>query len=133
MSAPAIPRAISPPIVPAPTTAALNTNMGVWGSFDSRRRGQPRPGAEGYRDRPGGEPGLPQLGRGLELAGETDERAPQRVPHGPPDEEQVGERPKRTALLELVVQRQRHPDAVLERRECHRLRAGHARVLDLGG
>src|SRR6266513_3023123 len=127
MSAAAITCAISPPIVPAPTTAALNTNMDLSEVLSLREAGPPPAGAQGYRDL-----GLAALV--LELPGEANERAAQRVSHRAADEEEVDQRAEHWhAALESVVEGQRHSHAVVELREGQGLSAGDARILDLGG
>src|SRR4051794_2003260 len=72
--------AISPPMVPAPTTAALKTNMAA------------------------------RLQRGFcgRFRGEAPERADEGVGKRPANEEGVGHRAQRPALLELVVQLHEH-------------------------
>src|SRR4029078_5278901 len=105
MSAAAIAWAISPPIVPAPTTAALKTNIPlltwVWGSARLPVRLEPK-GAE---------------------------RALQRASHLAADEEQIGDRGEDAAALDLVLEALGDARQALraggERR--HPRRAGRAR------
>src|SRR4051794_9395915 len=117
--------AISPPIVPAPTTAALNTNM-VGEPFRSLFAGGRRNWPRGVRGR---------LQRGLlgRLGGEAPQRARERVALRAADEDRVGERGQRAALRQLVVERECDRGAALLRGcELDRLRAGQA-VLEHGG
>src|SRR5215218_8700655 len=106
MSAAAITWAISPPITPAPTTAALNTNM-------TRN--------------------LAELDLGLALVGEAAEGAPQGVGHGPAHEQQVDRRGERIAVLDLVLERERHLDVLGPRREGDPLTPAERLVLDFDG
>src|SRR6185436_6877909 len=75
-SAAAITWAISPPMTPAPTTAALKTNMG------------PDPRSS---------PARPELDLRLALVGEARDGAAQRVGHRPAHEQQVDDRRERRA------------------------------------
>src|SRR4051812_27664802 len=88
-------------MTPAPTTAALNTNMAAT---------------------------LAELG--LALVREAGERAGQRVADRAADEQAVDDRRQQASLLELVVQPERDPDAVGRRLEAHALRAVEPAVLD---
>src|SRR5918997_6871466 len=108
MSAAAMTCAISPPMTPAPTTAALKTNMA--GTL-----------AAGH--------GL-QLHIPAPLAGEAGERSTQRGDHRPAYEQDVHERAQRTAVLELVVERERDLRLVRARGELDPLGAAQAAVLD---
>src|SRR5215204_4554715 len=108
MSAAAMTCAISPPMTPAPTTAALKTNMA--GTL-----------AAGH--------GL-QLHVPAPLAGEARERAPQRRDDLPPHEDQVEQPRQRSLLLELVLERERDRHRVRTRREPDLLGAAQAAVLD---
>src|SRR4051794_8372404 len=90
--------AISPPIVPAPTTAALNTNM-AGETLRSLRRG-------GTADWPRGAPGRLQRGFLGRLGGEPLERAGERVVLRAADEDEVDEVAQRVPALELVIERQ---------------------------
>src|SRR3954463_15937616 len=97
--------AISPPIVPAPTTAALNTNMvgeALRSLFAGGRRNWPR-GVGGRLQR-----GL--LGR---LGGEAAERAGERVALRAPDEDRARQRSQRSALGEPVGEPQDDRGAAL--------------------
>src|SRR5215216_229976 len=88
MSAAAITCAISPPITPAPTTAALNTNIAV--TLATRL--------------------ALQLHIPAPLADEARQRAAQRSGDLTAHERAVDEPRERMALLQLVVERQRHLD-----------------------
>src|SRR5919198_3577390 len=121
MPAAAMVWAIWPPMVPAPTTAALNTNM-----LAVRPPFRGLEGAEGYLF-------AGELCVGLQLACEAGDGAPQRVADGPADEEEVREGLERPALLEPVLHGQAELDAVLVRREGNALDAGHLGVVNLGG
>src|SRR5436305_14808119 len=83
--------AISPPIVPAPTTAALNTYIG------------PPKASLGFR----------RLQRGLlrRLAREAPARADERVAQGAPDEEEVRDRGEDARARELVLEVEAEPGA----------------------
>src|SRR5215208_1229571 len=108
MPAAAMTCAISPPITPAPTTAALKTNMaGTLASPFSVPLQVPAPFA--------GESGEGPLERRLDLAA---------------DEEAVDEPRRRRLLLELIVQLERDVDAVAGGLERDLLRAAQALVLD---
>src|ERR671925_274989 len=109
MSAAAMTCAISPPITPAPTTAALNTNIA-------------RTLAALLA--------LP-LHVAAPLAGEARERPPQRRRDLATHEQHVDEPRERMALLELVVERQRDLDLVVPGLELDSLAAAQAAVLDL--
>src|SRR5262245_9791239 len=85
MSAAAMTCAISPPITPAPTTAALNTNMAMTLAADH---------------------GL-QLHIPAAFAEEAVERPAQRRGHLAAHEQRVHEPRRRGAVLDLVVERQR--------------------------
>src|SRR5215212_2087032 len=91
--------AISPPIVPAPTTAALKTNMNPprW-----RRKRRYRLSGRVRR-------GLRQSRVLRRLDREPLERPADRVPQRAADEDEVGDRPQRPALVQLVVEL--HEDA----------------------
>src|SRR5579859_3852401 len=106
MSALAIAWAISPPIVPAPTTAALNTNTA-----------RKLPHARGARR--------------LELRAEARERLLERVRHRAADEHEIDQPHQRRALLELVGEAEvdRHP--LVLGREADGLAAADRVVLDL--
>src|SRR5215207_9043840 len=93
---------ISPPITPAPTTPALNTNMAAT---------------------------LADLCPAL--VGKPGHRAAQRVDHRAADEGALEERRERAPLLELVVERERHADLVADRLEDDRLQPAEPLVLDL--
>src|SRR5215210_2282456 len=96
MSAEAMTCAISPPIVPAPTTAALKTNM------DWRL--------------------LKELRVRVQLPAEADQGALQGVPQRAADEEHVDDRAQRVVrLLKFVLQRERHRGAVRQRLELDAL------------
>src|SRR5215212_11228915 len=97
--------AISPPMVPAPTTAALNTNMAarLQGRFLSRLRREAR------------------------------ERAPEHLREGAPDEEDVGHGAERAALLQLVVELDRDERVLVPDLEGERLRARQLLLEDLRG
>src|SRR3954469_5170482 len=97
--------AISPPIVPAPTTAALNTNM-AGETLRSLWRG-------GTADWPRGAPGRLQRGFLGRLGGEPLERAGERVGLRAADEDEVDEVAQRVPALELVVERQRERGGVV--------------------
>src|SRR5689334_3214134 len=107
MSAAAITWAISPPITPAPTTAALKTNMGPTLAI------------------------RPELDLRLALVGEARDGAAQRVGHGPSHEQEVDDRRERRAVLDPVLERERDLDGLRPRLEGDLLRAGHRGVLDL--
>ena len=99
MSDAAIAWAISPPIVPAPTTAALKTNIGL-GASEIVRGGKSRREASGRG--PGA--GRPRADRGelLDLEPEPQQRPLQRLGHLAADEEALGEPGERAALRERV-------------------------------
>src|SRR4051794_37182293 len=108
MSAEAMTCAISPPIVPAPTTAALNTNM------PCRL--------------------LEQFGVRVQLAPEADQGPAQGLPQRAADEEHVEERLERVVgLLELVLEREGDRGAVLQELELDALRPAQFGVLDVDG
>src|SRR5947209_16104084 len=101
MSALAIVCAISPPIVPAPTTAALKTNMSLClgrGSVLRRRRSRARSlvGGPGTTFR--------------QLDPEVRDRRLQRALHRAADEQQVDHGRDEGPPPELVSERQRHLD-----------------------
>src|SRR5918998_280757 len=96
MPAAAMTCAISPPITPAPTTAALKTNMALSLVALQARRG--RSGTPG---------GLP-LEVAAPLAREAEQAAAQRRGELAPDEQRVHQPRERRALLELVVELERH-------------------------
>src|SRR3954465_9191438 len=100
MPAAAMVWAIWPPMVPAPPTAALNTNMYVYGLVC--RLGTARKGIHRRL--------LRQLLVGAKLAGEALDGPAQGVADGPADEQEVHEDAQRAALLERVVDRQRDRD-----------------------
>src|SRR5215210_6948259 len=102
MPAAAMTWAISPPITPAPTTAALNTNI-VRGSLLEVG------GAPSYSA---------QLGGRRALAREAGEGALQRRRHGPADDKGIDERCQRVAFLQGVVEAQRHVHGIASRREA---------------
>src|SRR3954452_20026010 len=118
MPAAAMVWAIWPPIVPAPTTAALNTNMRVSATFLRLE------GAGGYLF-------AGHLRVGLELPCEAVHGALERVGDRPADEQEVHERPQRPALLEGVFHRQGQLHAVVLGRELDALGGAHLRVLHL--
>src|SRR3954470_865834 len=93
--------AISPPIVPAPTTAALNTNT----LAELLRCRWERPG------------GRRRLRRELAIGGKLDreplEGAPQRLAQRVTDEEDIGDRAAETRALELVDELERHVAAAV--------------------
>src|SRR3954462_9125305 len=94
--------AISPPMVPAPTTAALNTNIWSSSEGDGARR-------QGPSDR-GGRLQSRLLRR---LRGEPAQRAGERVVLGAADEEHVDEGPERAADRHLVVELELHDRALV--------------------
>src|SRR3954453_16712225 len=96
--------AISPPIVPAPTTAALVTNMAA------RLQG----------------------GLILRFCREAPESAFQSHCERPADEQHVGQAAQRAALGERVVQAQDHVGAVGGGFEAGALDRGHLVVVDVG-
>src|SRR3954454_12671499 len=103
--------AIWPPMVPAPTTAALKTNMArtLWAAGRFSFRG--------------------------ELAREPGQRAGKRLTLARADEQRVHHRREgaELALFEAIAQLQGQPHPLLvQRGERDRLRAGHRRVVDLG-
>src|SRR4051794_31890992 len=106
--------AISPPIVPAPTTAALNTSM-------TGERLPPRSGTE-----LAGEPRLL-----LGLHGEAAQGPAQGVPDGAADEDDVRQRAQRPVARELVVEPQLNPGPLGHLGEGDRLPAGEGVLLDL--
>src|SRR5215216_7774828 len=108
MSAAAMTCAISPPMTPAPTTAALNTNMAMTL-------------AAGH--------GL-QLHIPAALAGEAVERPAQRRDDRTAHEQEVHQTRDRGALLDLVVQRERDRRMVRAGGERDPLGPAHAAVLD---
>src|SRR3954451_22582466 len=94
--------AISPPMVPAPTTAALNTNIWSSSEGDGARR-------QGPSDRGGR-----LQGRFLRrLGGEAAQRAGERVVLRAADEEDVDKGPERAADRHLVVEFELHHGALL--------------------
>src|SRR5581483_357228 len=99
ISAFAITCAISPPIVPAPTTAALKTNMAP---RLPERCATCAPAA--------GQLGAEPLERGAELC-----------LHRPADEQQVDQRRKQRALTDLVLQLERYLNPIIGGRELHGL------------
>src|SRR3954452_3236961 len=117
--------AIWPPIVPAPTTAALKTNMGSCCSSAAATRGSRR------------------LSTGVlcrcqpllvaQLDGEAPQRALERLPLRPADEHEVDHGQEALALLELVVELERDLHAALVRREDDALGAADLLVLDPDG
>src|SRR4051812_26461695 len=107
--------AICPPMVPAPTTAALNTNIQSPISALVRRGRLSEPGLI------------------LRLHGEAAEGAAQRVAQGAADEEHVGDRPERPVLGQLVVELGGHPGPALGRLEARPLGAVEGVVVHLGG
>src|SRR5215218_10342007 len=109
MSAAAITCAISPPMTPAPTTAALKTNIG-------------RTLAAGLQL---------HLHISAPLAGEAGERAAQRGDDLTAHEQAVDQPGQRVALLERVVELERDLDGVGSGSELDPLRAAQAAVLDL--
>src|SRR3954451_17343849 len=123
MPAAAMVWAIWPPMVPAPTTAALNTNMYVYDLVF--RLGTARKGIHRRL--------LRQLLVGAKLAGEALDGPAQRVADGPADEQEVHDDAQRAALLERVLDRQRDRDLAVAVLEGHPLDPGHARVVDVGG
>src|SRR4051794_29209866 len=96
--------AISPPMVPAPTTAALVTNMAA------------------------------RLQRGFvrSLCGEAPQSAFQSHRKRPANEENVGQNAERPAGRERVIQAQDHVAAVVGGLEAGGLRRDHLIVEDLG-
>src|SRR4051812_31951366 len=92
--------AICPPMVPAPTTAALNTN--IQSPISALVRGGR----------------LSEPGFILRLHGEAAERAAQRVAQGTADEEHVGERSQGAVLGQLVLELCRHLAPALGRLEA---------------
>src|SRR3954447_17502138 len=98
--------AISPPMTPAPTTAALNTNMGRTLASAA------------------------ELAFRCQFGVEPPQRAPQRVGLRPADEEQVDQRGDEFAVLQAVLERERDLPRLGLRLERHALRALQARVLD---
>src|SRR4051812_33443578 len=106
MSADAMTWAISPPITPAPTTAALNTNMAV--TLASAE---------------------------LDFAGSLDreplQRAAQRVGDRAAHKQQVDDWSERRVLLDLVLERERDPGLLQAGLEGHGLAPGELAVLDL--
>src|SRR4051812_29639396 len=104
--------AIWPPMVPAPTTAALNTNMPRTLCVAQRRA----------------------LRR--ELAREADQGARERLALARPDEQRVDDRSQGPGgpVLELVAQFKGQPDLVaFERGEGDRLRAAELGIVDAAG
>src|SRR3954469_24447211 len=92
--------AICPPMVLAPTTAALNTNtLGTPRNRDSDPRGGSRGTAGAY---------LHEVVARRQLAAEAGERAPQGLGHRAADEQPVDDADQRPAVLDLVLERQRH-------------------------
>src|SRR5215212_10171871 len=90
--------AISPPMVPAPTTAALNTSTARFLPFGSAAAGEVTP-----------------LRRGRFLLGldrEAAKGAPERVPQRAADEDHVRQRLKRAVLRQLVLERELDPGAL---------------------
>src|SRR5215207_5100300 len=71
-----------------------------------------------------------QVDVALALAGEAQQRPLQRVAERAADEQRVGERRERIAVLELVLQLERHLDAVWPRLEGDALRPAQLLVLD---
>src|SRR5689334_20235695 len=98
--------AISPPMTPAPTTAALNTNMALTLASAA------------------------ELTLRCELGVEAPQRAPQRVRLGAADEEEVHDRREQVAVLQAVLELQRDLHRVRLRLECDALGALQAGVLD---
>src|SRR3954471_13490772 len=114
--------AICPPMVPAPTTAALNTNtLGTPRNRDSDPRGGRRGTAGAYSE---------QVVRRLQLAAEAGQRAAQGLGHRAADEEPVDDRDQRPALLDLVLEGQGHAAAGVARLERDPLRAAQRLVVD---
>src|SRR5919202_4515899 len=107
MSAAAMTWAISPPTPPAPTTAALNTNM-------ARTLAS-----------------APELALRRDLRGEAAQRAPERLGERAANEQQVDDRCEQVSLLQPVVQGEEHPDALGSRLERDRLDALQPPVLNL--
>src|SRR4051812_37147899 len=120
MSTLAMVQAISPPIVPAPTTAALNTNMcrkTVLWSF----RGA---GRLLRLER--------ELGVAVALARVAAQRAPQRVAQRATDEQQVGDEEQWALALEVVLELELDDHPVALGAEGDPLTARELLVLDLG-
>src|SRR4051812_29672266 len=114
MPAEAMVWAIWPPMVPAPTTAALKTNM--------VRDCAPSDG-EG--------PGLyAGVALGSQLRGEAPQRALDRLALRAADEQQVERAELAARLLELVVELERDRHALRVRDEAHALHAADLLVLD---
>src|SRR3954453_21736873 len=118
MPADAMVWAIWPPIVPAPTTAALNTNMIRTALLRKGKARQASPSQAG-------------IAVGPHLGGEPAQRPLERLALRAADEQEI-ERAERAALLrELVVELERDRHAPAAGRERHPLRAADLLVLDL--
>src|SRR5215217_3663889 len=108
MSAAAITCAISPPITPAPTTAALKTNIAMTLAALLAF----------------------ELQVAAALVREAGERAAQRAGDLAANEQHVGQPRQRGALLELVVERERDADRLRSGGELDALRAAQPLVFD---
>src|SRR5690348_9465584 len=97
--------AISPPMTPAPTTAALNTNMALTLASAA------------------------ELPLRCELGVEAPQRAAQGVGHRAADEEQIHDRREQVAVLDAVLELQRDLHRLRLRLERHALSALDACVL----